>query len=209
MNEHPIGILEAPNLSGETKSSGAWNWLSQNGTMVLVLACLGGISFVGHHTGWSLAGFQHLIGKESPKDGTWCQEHSVPESECVECHESLLPRTKSTWCRKHGVHDCPFERPEVVQTKCAGRRQPTGFRPGPASAGSAERKENSSKSHLHHRRIQFASEEALKKMKLDAPLPVERGPIVESIRASGEIAFEQPARRFRVGAGGRPRLDRD
>ena len=36
----------------------------------------------------------------------------VPESVCVECNESLMPRIEAKWCKIHEVHFCPFERPE-------------------------------------------------------------------------------------------------
>lgn len=35
----------------------------------------------------------------------WCGEHAVPESQCTQCHEDLIPAFKATgdWCDEHGV----------------------------------------------------------------------------------------------------------
>ncbi|MFY9343435.1 MAG: hypothetical protein WAT39_13145 [Planctomycetota bacterium] len=37
----------------------------------------------------------------------WCKEHTVPESICTRCNESLIPgfKQKGDWCAKHGLPD--------------------------------------------------------------------------------------------------------
>jgi cobalt-zinc-cadmium efflux system membrane fusion protein len=91
----------------------------------------------------------------------------------------------------HGVHNCPFERPEVAQTKTTPEIRPADLERAARALALKERKENSSKSKLHERRLQVASEDAMQKMGIEVA-PVLREPIVESISAGGEVTFEQP-----------------
>src|SRR5947208_1986194 len=82
----------------------------------LILAGLVGLAWWGHHTGWKLPKVPELSGAATAEKDDWCAEHSVPESACVECNPAKWPRHKSPgWCRVHGVHECPFENPEVAQ----------------------------------------------------------------------------------------------
>jgi cobalt-zinc-cadmium efflux system membrane fusion protein len=173
--------------SGETYRE----WLFRTAPTVLVLALLGAVAYAGHHTGWKVPKFDELFGGGSTGTDDWCEEHSVPESMCVECDESLMPRIKSTWCRKHGVHNCPFERPDVVQTKSTPVVSSEDLLRADRALKLKERKPNSQKCKLHHRRIQFASVEAMDKMGIDIQ-PVSTGPIIETVSASGELAYEQP-----------------
>ncbi len=166
-------------------------WAVRTAPTLFVICLLAGLAYWGHHTGWTIPKFNELFGaKETPKDD-WCQEHSVPESICVECNESLMPRIKSTWCRVHGVHNCPFERPDVVESKSPAAISQEDLDRAQRTLDLKERKENSSKCKQHQRRIQFASEDMVDKMGIDVA-PVWRGPIVETVAASGEIAFDQP-----------------
>src|SRR5438105_4920249 len=87
-------------------------WL-RRGLPTMVLVCvLGTVAAWGHYTSWKFPSLSDLTGKAAPEKEDWCAQHSVPESLCVECNESLMPKTKATWCRKHGVFNCPFEYPE-------------------------------------------------------------------------------------------------
>lgn len=160
--------------------------------MVLVLAFLGGFAFVGHRTGWTVPKFAEMFGESASARGDWCDAHSVPESICVECNEALLPRLKTTWCRRHGVHNCPFERPEVAQTKGVPVISQADLDRAQRALDLKERKENNAKCKLHERRIQFASVEVMDKMGIEYFRQVTRGTIYETVSASGEIAFDQP-----------------
>src|SRR5207249_9121267 len=71
-------------------------------------------------TGWTIPKFDQLLGSSSGDDD-WCEPHGVPESICVECDEKLLPRIKPSWCAIHGVHYCPFERPERSEERRVGK----------------------------------------------------------------------------------------
>ncbi|MFO0866532.1 MAG: efflux RND transporter periplasmic adaptor subunit [Gemmataceae bacterium] len=166
------------------------DWIARTAPTFLVVACLGGIAYAGHHTGWKVPKFEDLFGSSAAKDD-WCDEHSVPESICVECDDTRMPRIKSTWCRKHGVHNCPFERVDVVQTKSTPIVSGEDLLRADRALQLKERKANNQKCKLHHRRIQFASQEAMDKMGIDIQ-PVSTGPIVETVSASGELAFDQP-----------------
>ena len=81
-------------------------WLKRAGPMVLVLALLACFAYGGHRTGWTVPRFADLLGASNSANDDWCENHGVPESICVECNESLLPKLKTSWCRKHGVHHC-------------------------------------------------------------------------------------------------------
>ncbi|HZZ79934.1 MAG TPA: efflux RND transporter periplasmic adaptor subunit [Gemmataceae bacterium] len=159
---------------------------------LLVLVALFGVAYAGHEFGWTVPKFSKLFGDaDNDDDAEWCNDHGVPKGICVECDESLLPRTESTWCETHGVHNCPFERPEVVQTKSTPDIRPDDRARAALALALKPRKENSEASKLHERRIQVASDKILHKMGIEVS-PVKREPIVESISASGEVSFEQP-----------------
>src|SRR6266540_2789203 len=82
---------------------------------VLVLAVAAGVGWWGHSTGWKLEKFSSLTGDTHEKDD-WCSDHSVPESACVECDTSLMPKPKSRgWCKLHGIPECTLCNPELAQ----------------------------------------------------------------------------------------------
>src|SRR5262245_35285224 len=92
---------------------------------VLVLAALAALAWWGHRTGWALPSFAALTGEPAKEKDDWCGEHGVPESACVECNSSLLPKGKDHgWCKAHGVHNCPLEHPDVAQLSEAPRVTP-------------------------------------------------------------------------------------
>ena len=166
-------------------------WLVRGLPTFLVLLLLGAIALVGHQTGWSVPKFSALFGRSNGVKDDWCAEHSVPESICVECDESLLPKPPSTWCRVHGVHNCPFERPELAQVKTAPSVTPADLARAKRALDLKERKENNAKCQTHLRRIQLASDDVVKKMGLGFAIAWP-GPIFETVAVSGEIAYEQP-----------------
>lgn len=48
----------------------------------------------------------------------WCKEHSVPESICTRCNESLIAgfQAKGDWCKEHGLPEsqCVTCHPELM-----------------------------------------------------------------------------------------------
>ena len=181
-----------PKSQASLRPNGSWlARLWESLPTLVVLAVLGGLAYWGHATGWTIPKFSELTGKEADSTDDWCQEHSVPESICVECHDELLPRVKSTWCAKHGVHDCPLERPELTQLPETPSITQADFDRAQRGLDLKPRPENTQNCKLHLRRIQFASQEAMDKMGIDI-MPVSEARIVETITASGEITFEGP-----------------
>jgi cobalt-zinc-cadmium efflux system membrane fusion protein len=184
----------ASNLSStrpDPNNRGSLGWLLESAPTLLVLGLICGLAYWGHHTGWTVPKFSELFSNGTAAKDDWCAEHSVPESACVECNESLLPRSKPGWCRKHGVHDCPLEHPEIVQAKEPVEVAKADLERAQRALDLKERKGNNSKCKLNHRRLQFASTEVLAKMGVDIT-PVARDEIVETVSVSGEIVYEQP-----------------
>jgi cobalt-zinc-cadmium efflux system membrane fusion protein len=154
-----------------------------------ILGALGGLLAWGHLTDWNVPKFSSLLGK-SPGNDDWCSEHSVPESECVECNPSLLPRPKAYgWCKLHGVHECPLEHPEIAQTTTPALVSPEDLTRAQRALELTERTENSSRCKSHERRIQFVSQEAVEKAGIEVE-PVWRAPVMEFVACSGETAYD-------------------
>lgn len=166
-------------------------WSARTGPTVLVLALLGGFAYLGHQTGWTMPKFADLFGAQNAATDDWCKDHSVPKPICVECDKALLPLPESTWCRVHGVHNCPFERPELAQVHSTPTVMKEDLDRARRALELKDRKENSKNCKQHLRRIQFASDDIFKKMGIDVR-PVSREPIFESVSASGEIVSAQP-----------------
>ena len=167
-------------------------WSLRAGPTLLVLVLLGGFAYVGHQTEWKMPKFASLFGPRNSVKDDWCAKHSVPDSICIECKESLLPLPKSSWCRVHGVHNCPFERPDIVQIQSTPTVAKEDLDRAKRALELKDRKENAKNCKQHLRRIQFASEDMLKKMGIAYYWPVSREPIYETISASGEIVAAQP-----------------
>jgi len=158
---------------------------------LLILSALGGLAWWGHHTRWTLTRLAELAGARQQKENDWCEEHGVPESACVECNPALLPRGKDHgWCKTHGVHNCPLEHPEVAQLRQKPQVTPADLERARRALQLLPRPENSSQCKLYQRRIQFASREAADRAGIDVKR-VERAPVVEAVRANGEVAYDQ------------------
>jgi len=158
---------------------------------LLILAVLGGIAVLGHHTRWKLPKFSLLTGNGEAVPDDWCAEHSVPESICVVCKPDLLPQGKPFgWCKKHGVHECPLCHPEVAQVAKAVKVTAADLERVQKATEFAERAVNNPKCKLQDRRLQFASEEAVKRAGIDVA-PVWQAPMVEFVGSNGEIGYDQ------------------
>lgn len=156
-----------------------------------VFALLIGTALWGHQHGWKVPKFSDLAGLAPGQRADWCEEHGVPESQCVECHPDLLPRGPDYgWCKEHGVHDCPLCHPEVAQLDPAPAVADADRQRAARALASAPRPENNPICKTHRRRIQFASLEAMKKAGVDVGL-VDRQPALESVAANGTITYDQ------------------
>ncbi len=90
---------------------------------LLVLACLAGIAYWGHHTGWKAPKFSEVFGTTSkPEEEDWCVEHGVPDSRCIKCHPELAGESGADWCKEHGVPEskCTICHPEILTKGVAG-----------------------------------------------------------------------------------------
>lgn len=157
---------------------------------LLVLAAAGALGWWGHHTGWKLPKFSELNGAARAKDD-WCGDHSVPDSECVECKPELLPRPKARgWCKEHGVHECVLCNPELAQLAKPASVGPAERERAAKALAFAERTANSAVCKLHQRRLQFADVAAVERVGIDVE-PVWTAPVSEFVSAPGEIGYDQ------------------
>jgi cobalt-zinc-cadmium efflux system membrane fusion protein len=178
-----------PAIPGSSKGQALRDWLGRTLPTALVLLALAGVAYWGHHTGWKVPSFAALTGHETAAKDDWCKAHGVPESACVECNASLLPRPKAYgWCKVHGVHDCPLDHPDVAQLRAVPEITAADRERAQRALDFAERPGNNSQCKLHPRRLQVASDEALARMGIDLR-PVWQSPMEESVAGSGEVAY--------------------
>jgi cobalt-zinc-cadmium efflux system membrane fusion protein len=166
-------------------------WLWSSLPTAVVVAALASIAVWGHSTDWTLPKFSTLVGGEPAAVEDWCVEHNVPESECIECRPNLLPPGKDYgWCREHGIAQCPFEHPDVAQTKVAPSLSNQELERASRALALRPRPENNSNCKLHNKRIQFASTAALEKVGVDIAI-VQQRPILETVMANGEVIYDE------------------
>jgi cobalt-zinc-cadmium efflux system membrane fusion protein len=157
---------------------------------LLVFSTLGGLLAWGHLTGWNLPRFSWFTAASVSQDD-WCSQHSVPDSQCVECNPALMPRPKAFgWCQTHGVHECPLCHPEVAQTATRSQVTEADLLRAQRALDFCDRPENNPGCKSHQRRIQFVSQEAVAKAGIDPDHPVSRGPVVEAVTGNGEITYD-------------------
>jgi cobalt-zinc-cadmium efflux system membrane fusion protein len=164
-----------------------WSAVLNSLPNLIVFSALGGVMYLGHHTGWKLPKMSELLGTASAKNDDWCAEHVVPESQCIECQQDLLPKPKPFgFCPEHGVAECVIHHPELAQVK----KEPQLPKYDTVRAISLKtRPENNSRNTLHTRRVQFTSAEGVAKSGIDVSV-VEERPMTEAITANGELMFD-------------------
>jgi multidrug efflux pump subunit AcrA (membrane-fusion protein) len=134
--------------------------------------------------------FAALTGSVAPVADDWCEEHSVPESNCVECNLDLFPTGPDYgWCREHGVHNCVLHHPTVSQLEETPVVSPAVFRRAAHALALRDRPENNAVCKVYQRRIQFASVEAVRQAGVDVQL-IEQQPISEWVSGNGEITYD-------------------
>jgi len=85
---------------------------------MLVLVAFAAVFYFGHHNDWKIPKFAAMTGTVEPVISDWCEEHSVPESICLQCDPTLMLKEPDYgWCPEHGVHNCPLHHPDVAQLK--------------------------------------------------------------------------------------------
>ncbi|MHB0958826.1 MAG: efflux RND transporter periplasmic adaptor subunit [Pirellulaceae bacterium] len=190
-DEHPITTPAPVAVEPRSRNLRALRAAAHYLPTVLVLVLLTGLGIYGHRMDWKLPKFATIVSSEPVDRDDWCEEHAVPESQCVNCRSDLLPAAKDyEWCQEHGVHNCPLHHPDVAQSKETPSALPADLERATRAMAMTDRAENNSVCKNYRRRIQFASLEAVKKVGLDVSL-VNRQPIVESIAANGQITYDQ------------------
>ncbi len=156
----------------------------------LVLLAFAGIFAFGHHYEWKMPKFAELTGQSEPVVADWCDEHGVPESICVECDETLMPKTPDFgWCSKHGIHNCVLDHPELAQLSDPPSISTEDKARAELAMTMPVSKVNNSGCSTYTKRIQFASVDAVSQAGVDVEL-VERRPIEQSVSGSGEILYD-------------------
>lgn len=155
-----------------------------------VMACLIAVGAYGHYSHWQVPKFSSIVGAAPPVVDDWCQEHSVPESQCVECNPGLLPSGPDYgWCQEHGVHNCTLHHPDVAQLEEPPVVSDADFVRAARALAFRERPRSNSACKVYQRRIQFASIEAVQQAGIDVEL-VERRAIREWVSGNGEIKYD-------------------
>ncbi len=154
---------------------------------IIVFSLLGGVMYLGHHTGWKLPKISELTGVEAVEADDWCDEHLVPESACIECQKDLVPKPKPFgFCKEHGVAECVIHHPELAQS--TGKLRLPAY-DTVAAIGLRSRPENNSRNTMHTNRVQFASAESMAKAGVDVDV-VQQRPMREAVSANGELLFD-------------------
>lgn len=186
-NEQPKSVNHIP------PQSPARRVLSFCGASVgpfLVLLAFAGLFAFGHYTDWKMPKFTALTGQSEPVAADWCDEHGVPESICVECNESLMPKTPDFgWCSKHGIHNCVLDHPELAQLNETPAISSEDHTRAELAISMPLSRENNSGCMTYLKRIQFASVDAVAQAGVDVEL-VERRPIEQTVSGSGEILYD-------------------
>jgi cobalt-zinc-cadmium efflux system membrane fusion protein len=185
----PSSPATAPTPRG--RASTLWQWLGQAIPTAAVVGLLAGLAIWGHSTDWTVPKFSSFVGNDVAEVEEWCAEHNVPEAECIECNEALLPRGPDYgWCKVHGVAQCPLEHPDVAQVKSPPTITPEVLDRASRALALKPRAENNSRCTLHQKRIQFASAKAADKVGIDIGVVQER-PVIEAVAANGEVVYDQ------------------
>jgi cobalt-zinc-cadmium efflux system membrane fusion protein len=194
MSENRTSVLEAPTSPQPARPApprtGLVAWLVRSIPNLVILLALGALAVWGHHNDWKLPRFSELNGSAGRDKDNWCAEHAVPETFCVECNPGRWPRARAVgWCAVHGVHECPWEHPEIAQLPSVEAVSPAALERARLALAFAERPANSRKCKLFLRRIQFASEEVVARAGIDV-VPVWEAPVTEAVSANGEVTYE-------------------
>jgi cobalt-zinc-cadmium efflux system membrane fusion protein len=180
-----------PETTPAEAKGGFWAWAWQVVPTTLVVAVLIGLAVWGPESDWTMPKFSALLGGKEVEEVAWCEDHNVPESQCVECNKSLYPIGRDYgWCAAHGVMECPLEHPDVLQLKTPPTVTQAMVERANRAIALRPRPENNSRCGLHMKRIQFASAESVEKAGVDIAIVAE-APVLEAISANGELGYDQ------------------
>ncbi len=157
---------------------------------LVIFALLITIAGWGHFHEWKIPKFSELTNGKSSVGEAWCDEHGVPEAICISCNAELMPKGQLFgWCKEHGVHECVLHHPELGQLASLAEITEDDLDRASRAIAARPRTENDSACKVHLRRIQFASTDAADRAGIDIAI-VDRGPIVETIKTTGEIVYD-------------------
>lgn len=180
----------APAARQSRKSTGLFSVVIRHLPTVMVLALLAAVGAYGHYSHWKLPKFSALTASAPPAGVAWCDEHGVPESQCVECNPDLYPGGPDHgWCPEHGVHNCPLHHPDVAQLKETPVVSESDLQRAARALALRDRSANNAACKSYTKRIQFASVESVQQAGVDVEL-VQRQPISEWVSGNGEITYD-------------------
>jgi len=157
---------------------------------LVILGLLAGLALWGHNHDWQAPKFSELVGNQEIQGVLWCDDHGVPEADCISCNAELMPKEELYgWCAEHGVQECVLHHPQVAQLSEDAVFDPTDFERAARALAVRERTKNDSACKMHLRRIQFTSIAAVNLVGIDINL-VDRGPVIETIKTTGEIVYD-------------------
>ncbi len=157
---------------------------------LVILGLLAGLILWGHNHDWQAPKFSELVGNQEIQGVLWCDDHGVPEADCISCNAELMPKEElHGWCAEHGVQECVLHHPQVAQLSADSVFDPTDFERAARALAIRERTKNDSACNMHLRRIQFTSIAAVDLAGIDINL-VDRGPVIETIKTTGEIVYD-------------------
>ena len=157
---------------------------------LIVMGALAALGYLGHHHGWKVPKFSELVSPGEQAGTPWCDEHGVPEAECIACNATLMPKGElHGWCKEHGVHECVLHHPEGAQLPEVMAISPADRERAARAIALRPRTKNDPSCKMHLRRIQFPSAAAVDKAGIGIDL-VDRRPIVETVSTTGEIIYD-------------------
>lgn len=187
-NDSPTAIEN--NDSDRPPRKSVLGWMTQTVPTLFVMGVLAGLGYFGHHHGWKIPKFSELVGLREAEGVVWCDEHGVPEADCIACNADLMPKGKLYgWCKEHGVHECVLHHPELAQLKEIPAISEVDLERASRALSLRPRPKNDPGCQMHLRRIQFPSTAAVDKVGIDIRL-VDRGRAVESVTMTGEIVYD-------------------
>jgi len=180
----------APQPQQKNRKRGIVAFVVHHVPTVFVMAGLAAVGAYGHSTHWKIPQFSELTGAAPPAAADWCEDHGVPESQCVECNPDRFPNGPDHgWCVEHGVHNCPLHHPGAAQLKKPPAVSGADLNRAVHALALRHRRDNNAACTNYQRRIQFASIEAVQQAGVDVEL-VDRQRVSERVAANGEITYD-------------------
>jgi len=188
--EQPTAIQDSEHSKESLAVRGLLRSLLRGIPTLVILGLLTVLALWGHHHDWQVPKFSELVGNQEIQGVLWCDDHGVPEADCISCNAELMPKKELYgWCAEHGVQECVLHHPQVAQLSADTVFDPTDFERAARALAVRGRTKNDSACNMHLRRIQFTSIAAVDLAGIDINL-VDRGPVIETIKTTGEIVYD-------------------